>query len=243
MAAEIEPLAVQSWPAPETLVLDGWLLRFGKGYSSRLNSVSAIAYSGASLEQSIINVEKAYRARGLPPQFHIAPAVQPDGLEAALRARGYVAKTPTVLMIADAAALAQYNDVRVLPKADAAFEALTREGSHSPADGDERLETLARIRDPKGFFLAFDGKIAVSSAASVVTDDWASIYVMRTTPAHRRKGHGQRIIGALAAWALSHGATRLYLQVDSSNVAGRALYARALFQDAYRYLHYVTAGD
>ncbi|MBV9541284.1 MAG: GNAT family N-acetyltransferase [Alphaproteobacteria bacterium] len=239
MAAEIEPLAALSWPAPETLSLDGWLLRFGKGYSSRLNSVSAIRYSGTSLSQSIDAVERAYRARNLPPQFHIAPGIQPAALEAALQARGYITKPPTVLMIADASDIAAPTDVRVLASANGDFERLTREGSHSPEDGDERLETLARITDPMAFLLAMDGDNAVASAASVATGNWASVYVMRTTPAHRRRGHGRRVLATLAQWALTQNARRLYLQVDAANTPGRELYGRAGFWDAYRYLHYV----
>lgn len=47
LARAVEPHAESAWPARETLRLDGWLLRFGEGYSSRLNSVSALAYCGA----------------------------------------------------------------------------------------------------------------------------------------------------------------------------------------------------
>ncbi len=238
LAREIDPLAVESWPARETRTLDGWLLRFSDGYSSRSNSVSALDYGGASLPGSVAQVEDAYRRRRLAPQFQISPATMPGGLEALLLERGYIAKPPTALMIGEARALAEAGAVRLNAAADADFIRLTREGSHSPADGGERLATLARIALPKAFIIADDGIDAVACGASVATGDWASVYVMRTTPAHRGRGHGRRVLSAIAAWALSQGATRLYLQVDEANEPARKLYARAGFRDGYRYLHY-----
>lgn len=236
LAREVDPLAVESWPARETEIIDGWLLRFSEGYSSRSNSVSTLDYRGASLLHSIEQVEAAYRRHGLAPQFQISPASEPDGLETVLGERGYVAKPPTAVMVGDARAMAQAGVV--LDVADSDFTRLTREGSHSPADGDERLATLARIELPKAFVVsAHDGEV-VACGASVATGDWASVYVMRTTPAHRGRGHGARVLGAIAAWALSEGAQRLYLQVDEANTPARALYFRAGFRDGYRYLHY-----
>jgi len=240
LARELDPIALESWPARETEALDGWLLRFTDGFSSRANSVSALAYRGSSLERSIAAAEAAYRARGLTPQFQITPATDPPGLEDMLVRRGYTHRTPTLLMVADAAGVAGAVDVRVSSSVDAPFAALTREGSHSSADGDERLSILARIGHPKAYVTAHESGIAMACGASVAIGDWASVYVMRTTPSARRRGHGRRVLRGIADWALARGASRLYLQVDESNVAAQALYARAGFREAYRYLHYLA---
>ena len=238
LARALDPLAVESWPARATQMVDGWLLRFSEGYSSRSNSVSTLDYRGISLERSVAQVEAAYRREGLAPQFQVSPASEAKELERFIRKRGYIAKPPTAFMIAQARGMAEAGTVRVLGSADADFVRLTREGSHSIADGDERLTTLARIELPKGFFIVIDGPTAVACGASVATGDWASVYVMRTSPHFRGRGHGKRILGAIAAWALVQGASNLYLQVDEANAPARRLYARAGFRDAYRYLHY-----
>ncbi|HJW42422.1 MAG TPA: GNAT family N-acetyltransferase [Rhizomicrobium sp.] len=238
LARELDPIAVESWPGRETENLDGWLLRFTDGYSSRANSVSALNFHGVSLERSIAAAESAYRARDLVPQFQITPATQPTELEAVLVRRGYTHRTPTLLMVADAAGIEEQTDVRMSSSVDETFAALTREGSHSPADGDERLSILARIGHPKALVTAEESGNAVACGASVAIGDWASVYVMRTTPSARRRGHGQRVLRGIAQWALSHGASRLYLQVDESNMGAVALYARAGFRVGYRYLHY-----
>lgn len=238
LARELEPVAEKSWPARETSVLNGWLLRFSDGYSSRCNSVSTHDFHG-HLDRDIDTVEAAYHSRRLAPQFQISPATQPSGLERALIARGYKHKPTTVLMVAEAVVIAAPStDVQILSAPDADFVRLTLEGSHSPADGQERLTTLARITLPKAYVVVRSGGDTVSCGASVVTGDWASVYVMRTATQYRRKGHGRRVLEGIAHWALGQGATKLYLQVDETNLAGRALYARAGFRDGYRYLHY-----
>ena len=238
LARALDPLAVESWPGRATQMVDGWLLRFSDGYSSRSNSVSTLDYRGTSPERSVVQVEAAYRREGLVPQFQISPASEPQGLESFIQKRGYIAKPPTAFMIAQARGMAEAGALRVLGSADADFVRLTREGSHSLADGDERLTTLARIELPKAFFIVKDGETAVACGASVATGDWASVYVMRTTPAHRGRGHGKRVLNGIAAWALAQGASNLYLQVDEANAPARRLYARAGFRDGYRYLHY-----
>lgn len=238
LAQALDPLAVESWPARRAQMVDGWLLRFSDGYSSRSNSVSPLDYRGISLERGVAQVEAAYRHERLAPQFQISPASEPQGLELFLLKRGYIAKPPTAFMIAEARGMADAGPVRVLGSADADFVRLTRESSHSLADGDERLTTLARIELPKAFFTVHDRDTAVACGASVATGDWASVYVMRTTPAHRDRGHGKSVLGAIAAWALAQGASNLYLQVDEANAPARRLYARAGFRDGYRYLHY-----
>ena len=238
LARELEPVAEKSWPARETSVLNGWRLRFSDGYSSRCNSVSTLDFQGR-LDRDIDTVEAAYRSRRLTPQFQISPATQPPGLEQALIARGYKHRPTTVLMVAEAAEIATTPaQALILPMPDADFVRLTLRGSHSAADGEERLATLARITLPKAYVVVRSGGETVSCGASVVTGDWASVYVMRTATQYRRRGHGRRVLESIAHWALGLGATKLYLQVDETNLAGRALYARAGFRDGYRYLHY-----
>lgn len=242
LARELEPIAAAVWPARETLALDGWLLRFSDGYSSRANSVSTLSFDG-SLARAIESAEAAYRTRGLAPQFQISPASLPVELEQTLIARGYRHKPPTVLMFADVAAVAEAcGEAQISASPNSDFVRLTIEGSHSVADGEERLAILARISAPKAYVTVDQDGESVACGASVVGGAWASVYVMRTSPSQRRKGHGRRALASIAAWAQRQGARQLFLQVDETNFPARALYRRAGFRDGYRYLHYVAPG-
>ena len=245
-ARTVEPHAVASWPARETLSLDGWLLRFSNGYSGRANSVATHAFWGSDLVHSVVRVEAAYQKRGRPCQFQITPATLPADLCELLKVRGYRPEPCSVVMIAETVSIAenlerlQRLDVKteVGEPAMSTFAQLTREGSRSDGDGDERLAVLRRIAHPKFCVVLMSNGAAVSSGACVSTGEWAGIYVMRTAVQQRRRGHALRVLCEAARWALAQGSPRLYLQVDEANLAARGLYARAGFRDGYRYRNF-----
>src|SRR5690606_10119674 len=77
----LEEISLNGWPALETVLLDGWLLRFADGYTKRSNSVSAIYDGGLETDKKIRTCEELYRARGLTPVFKVTPFVNPKNLD------------------------------------------------------------------------------------------------------------------------------------------------------------------
>jgi len=246
LARTVEPHAVASWPARESVLQDGWLLRFSNGYSGRANSVATHVYSGDDLEVSLASAETAYEVRGRDCRFQITPATTPLDLAQRLHDRGYHPEPWSVLMIAEAASVVERlrtvppSEIKIEcdPSRSSEFVRLLREGSRSEEDGDERLAVLDRIKEPKVCLVLKSGGVAVASGACVSTGDWAGIYVMRTAVAHRRQGYGLRVLRDAAHWALGQGTSQLYLQVEEENLAARKLYARAGFRHGYRYRNY-----
>src|SRR5690242_8028712 len=91
----LEELAFRAWPAEEVRVFEGWRLRFTHGVTNRANSVWPNVSEGAlPLAARVREVESFYRARGVPAQFQITDAAQPDGLDAFLAEHGYVVRLP-----------------------------------------------------------------------------------------------------------------------------------------------------
>ena len=239
LARRIEPAAVASWPARETMAVDGWLLRFTDGCSHRANSVATHSFSGQDLEEAVDRAEAAYRARHLIPRFQITPLTPPAGLEDALLARGYADVSPTHVMTAPAervcAAHAATARVSFVDRDDAALQRLILSGSRSDADGRERIFLLSRIALPLACVLTFEDGVAAGCGVCVLGNGLGGIYLMRTDPARRRRGHARNVLSALACWARDGGADELYLQVDHANGPARALYAGAGFANAYSY--------
>ncbi len=241
-AAEIEPAALIAWPARARVDLDGWVLRFTDGYTHRGNSVATLSFAGRSLEGAIERVEREYRARGLPPMFQLAAHVRPEVLAEALGARGYEMISPTFVRRTTPshvlACLPAVGNVGCETRASDAFAKLVLAGSRSEADGRERLDILGRIEAPVLCVTAFENGKAVSCGMGVNVGGKVGINLMRTDVAHRRKGHAQRVLSAIALWAREMNADMLYLGVEMANTPAVALYAGAGFEPAYSYRYY-----
>jgi GNAT superfamily N-acetyltransferase len=236
MAESIEPCIVASWPAREIVPLEGWLLRFTNGYTHRGNSVVTLG-DVADIEAAIAAVEDAYERRGLAPMFSLTPATRPRALEEELTSRGYVRIAPTVTCMSSVQAmhlcLPDAKKLYVDSARHPAMDALVLSGSRSQADAAERLETLDRITLPRICVVAFDGAKAVASGLGVMAHGRVSVNMMRTDPAHRRKGHAQRVLQGIAQWTQSQGISEIHLGVEEENAAARALYAKSGFREVY----------
>jgi len=240
---ELEAAGVDTWPARETLRLNGWLLRFTSGQTHRGNSVATHRYNGRSVADTIATVEAEYKARGLHPMFQITPVSKPRDLERLLRERGYRMMTPTLTCVASTimsrASLPEPREVIAAGEPDDDFAGLILTGSRSQADGRERLEILSHIELPHVCVTAYDKGVAVACGTGTLSAGWVGINLMRTDADHRRAGHAQRVLSAITRWAEGKGVSRLYLNVEETNAPARALYAKAGFETAYQYRYLV----
>ena len=96
MIRHIEELALNAWPALQTLLLDGWVVRFANGYTRRANSVNPLYPSEQDTDAKLRACEQLYRERGLKVVFKMTAASQPDGLDALLAAQEYEIAAPAV---------------------------------------------------------------------------------------------------------------------------------------------------
>jgi hypothetical protein len=49
----MEELSLNAWPAHQTLLYDGWVIRFANGYTKRANSVNPLYLSTIDLDEKI----------------------------------------------------------------------------------------------------------------------------------------------------------------------------------------------
>lgn len=234
----IEEHAFAAWPALETHVREGWLLRLSDGYTKRANSANALAPEG-TVERVREAVEAFYRDHGQPVIFRVTP-LAPPGTDGALAAASYAHLDDTLVM------------TLTLPKAppepDGAVTLLDRPGPEwcdGFADANnvpgasrpvhDRL--LAGIVPAAAFAVLRDAGAPVAYGLAVADKGLLGLFDIVTVPDARRRGHADRLIRALMAWGVGQGAHTAYLQVVEANEKARALYHRLGFEDAYRY-HY-----
>ena len=100
-AKRIEEVSLNSWPALQNIIYDGWILRFSKGYTKRANSVNPIYPSTEDLSRKITRCERIYSQKGLPTVFRLTPFASPSNLDQNLERRKYKIIDRTIVLHLD----------------------------------------------------------------------------------------------------------------------------------------------
>ena len=97
MIRRIEEAALNSWPALQQVLHDGWLVRFADGYTKRANSVNPLYESVGDTTRNVEFCEALYAERAMPAIFRLTPLAPPD-LDGILAARGYARIDSTLVL-------------------------------------------------------------------------------------------------------------------------------------------------
>jgi Tfp pilus tip-associated adhesin PilY1 len=96
---QLEERLINVWPAINTLMMDGWAVRFANGYSARANSASALVRGAVLSDRTRVAIEDLYARAGVARQIRLTP-VADASVEAALLANGYHVKNEAQCMVA-----------------------------------------------------------------------------------------------------------------------------------------------
>jgi N-acetylglutamate synthase len=223
-----EERLVNVWPAPSTLLMDGWAVRFGHGYSSRANSASAVIPGASFSEELITGIEKLYGEAGLMPSVRVTPLAD-AAVEPMLRERGYSLKDQSLTLLVNLpAAEESQQDPRVRIEGAASRRWLAgvsaRQEQPSKRSADHLFAIVGHLRVPAAFATLEVGGAPVGFAMAAIDRGWAEIGSVVLDRAHRGKGLGRATMKALLAWAAREGAKQAFLQVDTSNQVAVSLY-------------------
>lgn len=235
----LEELALNAWPALQTAVVEGWLLRFAEGFTKRANS--ACALPGARPLQAVLpEIEARYAARGIGCCIRLTPQA-PPGTDTLLAARGWRIFDETLIQVTP---LPQDSGSSAPPGLVLAGEASPAWiAGYAAASGRPDLNPgtlghmLAAIGTPVAFATLSDGGRPVAYGMAVRERGWVGLFDIASDPAHRGRGHAGRLVKGLMAWAAEAGDRNAYLQVTAANAPARALYRRLGFHEAYRYAY------
>jgi ribosomal protein S18 acetylase RimI-like enzyme len=254
MIRTIEELSLNAWPALQTILMDGWVLRLANGYTRRANSVNPLYPPQDDLATQVARCERLYRAKGLPVIFKLTTESCPPELDSFLAARGYTADARTSVQILDLAAWQEPPREADAARATAGFTIELTEAVTEPwFDAFCRASNLARERRPIAWqmlhtivpatvFAAIhqDGEVA-SCGFAVAQNGYVGFYDIVTDPRFRRRGLGKELMMGLLRWGQAQGATTAYLQVMLNNPPALALYAGLGFREVYQYWYRVKA--
>lgn len=235
-----EEAGFNAWPALQTVLLDGWVLRFAGGYTKRANSINP-TYPGdlSNLAAKVDACEAIYARRGLPSIVRLTSFGAPDGLDDLLAGRGYTLADRTLVLQRDLTAIPPSTGLAVDAHDTPLDEWLDRYVALSGSPLDKRETHAAMLRqiagEPRFATLRDASGEAVACGLAVLEADLVGLFEIVTDRAHRNRGHGAALVTAMLAWAAAKGATTAYLQVVAANEPAIRLYRKLGFIDAYGY--------
>ena len=242
---------LNSWPAKHYYFLNGWILRFTDGVTSRANSVLPINYTGSSktCEKDIGIVEKAYKTFNLPSIFMMHDFYEPAELDDILKARGYIQYGPTT-------------NVMSIPIEEMVFKSINKKISYNlynervsqfsefhgkfskrSIENQKVLEAIAsKIKIPQKIFILakYQGN-AVGALMSVIDAlGHLSLTGLLVNPEFRRERIATSMIYKLIEdWAKIKGAKIVWLSVESDNNAAINLYNKLGLNKIFSYYYLI----
>ena len=241
-AKRIEEVSLNSWPALQNIIYDGWILRFSRGYTKRSNSVNPIYPSTIDLPRKVARCERIYSQKGLPPVFRMTPFASPSNLDQYLSRRKYKIIDRTIVMYLDLRIPNNHLDTELIinPESlDRWLDIFYRFGG-SPVCGQGIHKEILQVIPSKRILAALRySDETVACGLGVLEGDYFGLFDLITSPEMRRKGFGTGLVSGLLEWARENGALHAYLQVEKRNAPGIRLYTRLGFQEIYQYWYRV----
>ena len=245
----LEEITGNAWPALQTRLYDGWLLRTAKRVSKRSNSVWPLYGSTVDAETKINECERFYRSIGQRCIFKLTDQSVPTDLDARLAARGYVVVDRTLVQTLELSTrtpsgskapdgLRLHTEVGFTDAWSEAFAQagdLYRDALGTTAELFSRItDTVITVRATRSPAMVGCGYVVIDAASA-----YAGLYAISVMPHVRRCGIGRAITAALLSAAADGGAGVAYLQVVEENAPARALYAQLGFTEHYAYWYRV----
>lgn len=238
-----EDACIAAWPAPRQVLMDGWLLRFGGGHTSRANSVDVVGPSSRAAADKVAACEALYWAQRLPTIFRLSDAMPQPDLTPALDAANYgpPRDASLVLFAESTGARTDRGDATLI---EGPPDARWLAASAGLAGLDAAAAALrARILDalvvPAAFAAVEVEGVIVAQAFGAVHGGLVCLNAVATSPAHRGRRLAGRAVSAVLGWAAErHGAVGACLQVVADNRPALALYRGLGFTRELSRYHY-----
>jgi ribosomal protein S18 acetylase RimI-like enzyme len=243
LVAACEERVVNAWPAPATLMVEGWVVRFAGGYSGRANSASALKAGATLSEEALALIEALYGQAGLPPCIRLTP-LTPAGMSRRLSARGYRLRDVAIGLVAPLADISPpASPLRIEPCATPEWigcvSALQVEGKRDP---DKLAAIVCGIRMPAAFATLAANGAPAALGIGVAERGMAEIGSIIVDPMRRGQGHGRALVQGLMGWARDRGCHAAFLQVEAGNAPAIGLYRSLGFRPAYAYQTWIRDG-
>jgi RimJ/RimL family protein N-acetyltransferase len=238
MVTNIEELSLNAWASLQTVLYDGWIIRFANGYTKRANSVNPLYPSNVNVADKLQFCENLYREKGLPIVFKITPSVYPGNLDDILKENGYKKDSPTSVQTVNLETtnfqLSSEANIQENPSSEW-LENFCRMSSISEIQKEALQKILLNIV-PSHCFVSIksSGKV-IACGLGVLQSGYIGLFDIVTDKDFRNRGYGNKIVKSILAWGKQWGAKNAYLQVMLDNAPALYLYSSIGFTERYQY--------
>lgn len=240
--AFFEELQSNAFPALQTVMYDGWSVRFGGGFTYRVNCANPMYPESLSVEEKLEYVEQLYRDSGLSMCiFKLHEGMEPARLSACetlLTEKGYDTQRRGNIFLCD------LRDFQETPKAsvsiletmsDAWLEGFLTMNSTSSPQKPAAIEMLKNIHYPIAAAAIMENGNMIACGLGVMERGHIGLYDIFVDASCRRRGLGRDICAAIMNFGKERGCHGAYLQVLSDNLGARALYRGLGYEETYEY--------
>ena len=241
-----EELQSNAFPALQTVMYDGWSVRFGGGFTLRVNCANPMYAGTLPAEEKIDYVESLYSARSMPTMVKVHDGMADrDSVNAELDERGYAEMRRGNIFICDleknapkTSGLAVVEDVMT----DSWLtDFLDMNGTTDPVQREAAFKMLKNIAMPiQAASIVENGRI-IACGLGVYERGYVGLYDIFVDSSCRRRGLGAEICSAIMAKGKELGAHHAYLQVLADNFGARKLYYGLGYEESYEYWFRVKA--
>jgi len=224
-------------PPTDSMLYDGWLLRFTPGVSRNPNSVWPLYPGSDPIEDRVRFCEQQYADRGLACSFRLTEGDDQDAIADILSQRGYVVHNPNQVL------------TRTISESDGDIDSVNMntwlEILHriDPEMTDEAIEMkrgpLSRITLPAWYGLLSHEDEPSTYGRAVREGNLFQLAELWTSPTLRNRGLGTRLIHGLLRIGLEAGATTAFMPVSVTNEGAWRLYSRLGFEEAYAFRYMI----
>lgn len=238
----IEEVSLNAWPSLQTLVDDGWLIRFANGYTKRANSINPIYHAQIDPEEKIDRCEQLHREKRLPTVFKITPFVNPDDLDTILNRRGYqlTGYTSVQRLSLDQPVIPTAESVRFSDRFDQGWlEDYSRLNNVKNTEQSALKSILSNIIPSRCFASLVEDGRTIGCGLGVLEDGLFGLFDIVVDAEQCRQGYGEQLILNMLQAGQAMGGTHAYLQVMLDNAPALKLYSKLGFEEVYQYWYRV----
>ena len=242
MIRTIEEYSLNALPALQTMVYDGWVLRFSNGYTKRANSVNPLYSSIKDPSLKIQQCEQLYTEKNLEVIFKITSPSTPNNLDALLEERGYQIASPAIVQGLTLNRRNQTIDENITYSSMITEEWLESfcQFNHISEQNKPILQYMLENMLPNKYIVSLQsGDKTIGCGIGVLQDDYIGLYDIVIDNAYRKQGYGKKLITNILKLGAKAGAKQSYLQVLQSNTPAIKLYSSLGYQEMYHYWYRV----